>query len=366
MQAPINSTQPIEKSAKPPYYTLSVAPMMDWTDRHYRYFARLITRHTLLYTEMINVNALTKGKDVHRFLDFNASEHPVALQLGGSDPKLLAQCSRMVEEWGYDEVNLNVGCPSEKVSKGRFGACLMAEPDLVAACLAEMRAAVRHIPVTVKHRIGIDDLDSYDHLCNFISTVAKSGVTDFIIHARKAWLSGLSPKQNREVPPLRHDVVHRIKGDFPHLRIMLNGGIQSVADAAQHLAPIPAGAIASPPAESRLDGVMIGRAAYETPYILAHADPVLYGDARPVRSAHQVIDDLIPYAEKQTQNGVPLHHISRHILGLFQGQPGARAFRRTISERAPRANASDTAEILRAAAAHVPVQDENEAPNTSP
>lgn len=244
--------------------SLAVAPMLDWTDRYCRYFLRQISRHTLLYTEMVTTGALLH-RDPARFLDFDADEHPLALQLGGSDPDELAACTRLATQWGYDEVNLNVGCPSDRVQSGRFGACLMAEPALVGDCVAAMCAATDR-PVTVKHRIGIDDRDSYDELTRFVATVAESGCETFIVHARKAWLQGLSPKQNREVPPLQYAVVHRLKADFPHLAIVINGGFKTLDQVEQQL--------------TQVDGVMIGREAYQNPWLLAEADRRLF-DPRP-------------------------------------------------------------------------------------
>lgn len=311
--------------------------MLDWTDRHERYFLRLISKHILLYTEMITTGALLYGEQ-KRFLQFNAEEHPVALQLGGSEPDALRQCAIMGEDWGYDEINLNVGCPSDRVLSGRFGACLMAEPELVAEGVAAMSDAVK-VPVTVKTRIGIDHQDSYAQLYHFIQSVAGAGCKIFIIHARKAWLKGLSPKQNREVPPLRYEVVHQLKQDFPDLQFVLNGGILSLEAAQAHL---PA-----------LDGVMIGREAYQNPYMLANADKLFYGDAHPIPSRHEIIEALIPYVEKMQAEDVYLKHISRHILGLFHGVPGARRFRRYISEHAHLAGAD--AEVLRQALAQVKV-----------
>ncbi|MGC2856429.1 tRNA dihydrouridine(20/20a) synthase DusA [Novispirillum sp. DQ9] len=297
---------------------LSVAPMMDWTDRHERVFLRGLTRHALLYTEMVVTGAILFG-DKGRHLDFDACEHPLALQLGGSEPADLARCARIAEDWGYDEVNLNVGCPSDRVSAGRFGACLMAEPELVADCVRAMRDATT-LPVTVKHRIGIDDLDSHDHLRRFIDVVAAGGCDTFIIHARKAWLQGLSPKQNREIPPLRHDVVQRIKAEYPHLTIVLNGGLKSIGECVALL--------------DGLDGCMIGRAAYETPYVMAEADSLIYGDAAPVPTRRDAVERFLPYLEARLAEGVPLNRMTRHILGLYQGRPGARAWRRHLSENA--------------------------------
>jgi tRNA-dihydrouridine synthase A len=294
--------------------------MMDWTDRHDRYFLRLITRRTRLYTEMVTTGAVIHGDRDH-LLGFDVSEHPVALQLGGSDPGDLARAAAIGADRGYDEINLNVGCPSDRVQSGRFGACLMAEPDLVADCVAAMRAAVT-IPVTVKHRIGIDRQDSYDELVQFVGTVAAAGCGVFIVHARKAWLQGLSPKQNREVPPLDYAVVHRLKADFPELAFVINGGIQNLDAAGNQL--------------QRVDGVMLGRAAYQNPYLLAQVDRRFFGDSHPVPSRHQVVAELLPYIERHLQSGGKLKHVTRHILGLFQGCPGARAWRRQLSEQAYR------------------------------
>ena len=316
--------------------------MMDWTDRHCRLLHRLITRRTRLYTEMVTTGALLHG-DVPRHLDFHDIEHPVALQLGGSEPADLAACARLAERWGYDEINLNCGCPSDRVQEGRFGACLMAEPPLVADCVAAMRAAVpAHVPVTVKTRIGIDELDRYEQLLHFIETVAAGGCTVFVIHARKAWLSGLSPKENREIPPLRYEVAAQLKRDCPQLSISLNGGVQTLAQARQHL--------------EWADGVMIGRAAYENPWLLAGADAALWGDAPMPRSRHDVLDALEPYVERHLARGGRLAHITRHLLGLFQGLPGARGWRRHLSENAHRDNA-DWGVVERALASiHEPVR----------
>ncbi|WP_207062750.1 tRNA dihydrouridine(20/20a) synthase DusA [Motiliproteus sp. SC1-56] len=297
---------------------LCVAPMLDWTDRHCRYFHRLLSRRAVLYTEMVTTGALLHAEP-DRFLRFDPFEQPVALQLGGSDPAALAQCATMAERWGYSEVNLNVGCPSDRVQNGRFGACLMAEPQLVADCVAAMKEATT-IPVTVKHRIGIDNLDSYELLHRFVATVANSGCTTFIVHARKAFLQGLSPKENRDVPPLRYDTVYRLKEDFPELEIVINGGIKTLNEARVHL--------------EQVDGVMIGREAYQNPYLLAEVDRDIYGATHEPPSRQQVLEDLYPYIEAQLAEGARLSWIARHILCLFQGQPGARRFRRHISENA--------------------------------
>lgn len=292
--------------------------MMAWSDRHCRYFWRLLTSEALLYTEMVTTGALIHG-DRERFLHFNAEEHPVALQLGGSDPQDLAQCASWAQEWGYDEVNLNCGCPSDRVQSGMFGACLMAQPQLVADCVAAMTAAC-DIPVTVKHRIGIDDMETYEELRSFVSTVAAGGCKVFIVHARKAWLQGLSPKENREIPPLNYPWVYRLKEEFPNLTIVLNGGVQSLQECHQHLQAV--------------DGVMIGREAYQNPWMLAQADQELYGASKTALSRDDIILALLPYVEQQLQRGSALNHITRHILGLYQGVPGARKFRRHLSENA--------------------------------
>ncbi|MGR9115237.1 MAG: tRNA dihydrouridine(20/20a) synthase DusA [Gammaproteobacteria bacterium] len=303
-----------------------VAPMLDWTDRHCRYFYRLLSSYAFLYTEMVTTGALIHG-DKDRFLRFNPGESPVAFQLGGSDPRDLAECAKMVEDYGYNEVNLNVGCPSDRVQNGRFGACLMAEPELVAQCVDAMRQAVA-IPVTVKSRIGIDDMDSYEELVRFVETVAAAGCRTFVIHARKAWLSGLSPKQNREVPPLRYDTVYQIKNDFPQLEIILNGGVTTLDQVSE--------------INRNVDGVMVGREVYHNPFLLAEVDARIFNDAHSIRSREEVIELLIPYIEEQLSQGVRLNSISRHILGLFHGVAGARAWRRYISEHAHHANADET------------------------
>lgn len=307
---------------KPIDRRLSVAPMMDRTDRHDRYLLRLIAKPVLLYTEMIPTGAILRG-DRRRFLDFDAAEHPVALQLGGGDPDQLAECCRIAEDWGYDEVNLNLGCPSERVSHAKFGACLMAEPDLVARCTAAMRAATA-LPVTVKTRIGIDDIDDYEFLSRFVATIAATGIEVFVIHARKALLSGLSPKENREIPPLRYDFVHRLKADNPALEILINGGFRTTEATLAQIGPT--------------DGVMLGREAYENPYILAELATEMWDDAdRPMRS--DVVEAYADYAARQQALGVPLWRMTRHILGLYQGVPGARAWRRALSDGAHRPGA---------------------------
>lgn len=297
--------------------------MLDWTDRHCRFFLRLISRRVLLYTEMVTTGAVLHGHR-DRLLGFNLAEKPLALQLGGSDPNELAESARIGEGWGYDEINLNVGCPSDRVQRGRFGACLMAEPDLVAECVAAMASAVR-IPVTVKTRIGIDERDSYEELAHFISAVSAAGCETFIIHARKAWLSGLSPRENREVPPLRYDIAAQIKRDFPRQGIILNGGIQSLDQAKVHL--------------ETFDGVMIGRAAYHNPYLLADADRLLFGEADSPLPRRAVVESMLPYIQGELDRGVRLHSMSRHLLGLYHGQPGGRLWRRHLGEAATQRSA---------------------------
>ncbi|MFZ1539761.1 MAG: tRNA dihydrouridine(20/20a) synthase DusA [Chromatiaceae bacterium] len=297
-------------------WRLSVAPMLDWTDRHCRFFLRLISRHVRLYTEMVTTGALIHG-DCQRHLDYDPVEHPVALQLGGNDPNRMATCARLGEDWGYDEINMNVGCPSDRVQNGRFGACLMAEPALVADCVAAMKAAVR-IPVTVKTRLGIDDRDSYPELHAFTTAMVAAGVDALIVHARKAWLKGLSPKENREVPPLRYDWVQQLKVDFPGLPMIINGGILNLDQALGFL--------------DLLDGVMMGRGLYQNPWLLATSDLSIFGDPHPIPDRHQILEAFIPYVEHQMRQGVPLQAMTRHILDLFQGQPGAKHWRRTLSE----------------------------------
>ncbi|MFT8212179.1 MAG: tRNA dihydrouridine(20/20a) synthase DusA [Symbiopectobacterium sp.] len=299
-----------------PAQHFSIAPMLDWTNRHCRYFHRQLTRQTLLYTEMVTTGAILHGKG--DYLAYSEEEHPVALQLGGSDPAALAQCAQLAEQRGYDEINLNVGCPSDRVQNGRFGACLMAEAELVADCIKAMHDRVA-IPVTVKTRIGIDDQDSYAFLCDFIHTVAERGQCDtFIIHARKAWLSGLSPKENREIPPLDYPRVYQLKRDFPTLTIAINGGVKTLEEAKIHLA--------------QLDGVMMGREAYQNPDLLLNVDPQLFGAEAPAANSVAVVEAMYPYIEHELTHGANLGHITRHMLGLFQGIPGARQWRHHLSE----------------------------------
>ena len=296
---------------------ISIAPMMAKTDRHCRYLMRLLAPHILLYTEMITTGALLYGDDPQRFLQFSVEEHPVAIQLGGSDPQALAQSAQLAEQWGYDEINLNVGCPSDRVQSARIGACLMAEPHLVGRCVAAMQEAVS-VPVTVKTRIGIDNQDQYDDLYYFIKTVADYGCQTFIIHARKAWLHGLDPKANRNKPPLRYHEVVRLKQTMPHLTLIMNGGIQTAGAVHHHL--------------SQVDGVMIGRQAYDDPYWLASLDREVYGESLPQPSRFEVVEQYLQYMEARLNEGVRLHHMTQHLLNLFKGQPRARQWRRFLSE----------------------------------
>ncbi len=291
---------------------ISVAPMMDWTTKDYRFFARLFNPNVVLYTEMVTTGAILFG-DAKRHLGYNAQEHPIVLQLGGSNPQELATCTKMAEDWGYDEVNLNVGCPSDRVQNNKIGACLMAEPDLVAECIHSMQKVV-NIPVTVKHRIGIDDMQSYEEMLHFVDTVAATGCTHFVVHARIAILKGLSPKENREVPPLRYEDVYRLKQERPHLTIEINGGIKTFAETQAHL--------------QHVDGVMIGREAYHNPYLLAELGQ-LWNLEAPDR--FDIMEQMLPYIEQRLAEGAPLSIITRHILGLFQNLPGARKWRQALS-----------------------------------
>jgi len=297
--------------------------MMDWTDRHCRMFHRVLTRRAVLYTEMVTAQAIRHG-DRQRLLGFSPAEQPVALQLGGSDPGLLAEAARWGEDFGYGEINLNVGCPSDRVREGRFGACLMAEPRLVAQCVAAMADAVA-VPVTVKCRIGIDDQDDAADLENFVTTVAAAGCRTFIVHARKAWLKGLSPRENREIPPLNYGRVHRLKENHPDLTVIINGGIRSLDAAVEQL--------------RHVDGVMLGRAAYERPWLLADVDFTVYGDVPAVASPEEAVERLKPYVAAELSRGVWLQHITRHILGLFHGRPGGKHWRRVLSQEAVRPGA---------------------------
>src|SRR5262245_47602979 len=313
-----------------------VAPMMDWTDRHCRFFHRLLTRRALIYTEMVTTGAVLHG-DRARLIGFDPAEHPVAIQLGGCDPDALAACARIAEDFGYDEVNLNVGCPSDRVQEGRFGACLMAEPGLVGDCVAAMRNAVR-IPVTVKCRLGIDDQDTETALDAMTQAVKAAGATALVVHARKAWLQGLSPRQNRDVPPLDYGRVHRLKAANPEFQIVLNGGVPSVEAAAHHLAHV--------------DGVMMGRAAYQEPWRLLAVDPLLFGVPAPFASSREAAEALIPYVARAVAGGTRFYAVARHVLGLFHAVPGARAFRRHLAIEGVKPDAG--AEVLRQALALVP------------
>ena len=315
---------------------ISVAPMMDWTDRHDRFFLRLITRHALLYTEMVTTGAVIHGDREH-LLGFDASEHPVAVQLGGSEPEALAEAARIAEGFGYDEVNLNVGCPSDRVQSGRFGACLMREPGLVAECVAAMRKAVS-VPVTVKCRIGVDEQDPDVALPELANRVRDAGCKTLIVHARKAWLEGLSPRENRDVPPLEYVRAYALKAAMPDMEILINGGILTLDEAEVHM--------------QHVDGAMLGRAAYQTPYVLAGVDQRFYGATTPMLTRHEILERFLPYVEEQLARGYHLHAMSRHILGLFTGMPGARAYRRHISENAPRKDAGVS--VIRDAMALVP------------
>lgn len=316
---------------------LSVAPMMDRTDRHCRYFLRQISARTLLYTEMVTSQAILHG-DLEKLLGFTPEESLIALQVGGDDPASLAKCARIAEDFGYDEINLNVGCPSERVQSGNFGACLMLEPQRVADCVAAMRSATR-LPVTVKHRIGVDEYDSYEHMAQFVATVAQAGCQRFTVHARKAWLQGLSPKENRDVPPLRYDDVYRLKREFPELIIEINGGILTLEATLAQL--------------EQVDAVMIGRAAYDNPYLLAQADRRIFGENRPVRSRHEIVEAMYPYIDHWTSRGWKLHGLIRPMLQLFTGVPGSRAWKRTLTENSSKPGAG--VEVVQRALAQVPL-----------
>ena len=302
--------------------------MMAWTDRHARYFLRLISQRALLYTEMVPLNGLLHGEPP-RFLTFDPFEHPVALQIGGADPEKLAQAAKISEQWGYDEINLNVGCPSDRVSSGHFGACLMAEPELVAECISAMVEA-SSLPVTVKCRIGIDDMDTGETLDRFIAGIIASGCNTIIVHARKAWLKGLSTKENRDIPPLDYDRVYALKRSFQNASIILNGGIKTLDESLDHL--------------EHVDGVMLGRAAYELPYLLADVDETLFKSTSPATTKFEIVERFVPYCDAELENGTPLHRMTRHILGLFHGCPGARRWRQHLSTHASRDNA--TTEII--------------------
>lgn len=307
-----------------PFYRgrFSVAPMLDWTTRHCRYFHRQFSQYALLYTEMVTTGAIIHASYDH--LAFSLPEQPIALQLGGSDPQQLAHCSQLAQQRGYNEINLNVGCPSDRVQNGMFGACLMAKADLVAACIQQMQQATS-LPVTVKTRIGIDELDSYEFLTDFVAKIHQAGCQEFIIHARKAWLSGLSPKQNREIPPLNYERVYQLKADFPQLRIVINGGIKTLDEIKQHLAYV--------------DGVMVGREAYQNPALLGYIDQALFDPNAPIVSPRQAVNQMLPYIEQQLSQGGQLNHIVRHMINAFQGCKGAKQWRRYLSENAFKAGA---------------------------
>ena len=294
---------------------VSIAPMMDWTDRHCRYFYRLISKNVQLYTEMITTKAILRG-DKNRLLDFNAIENPLVLQLGGSDPKEMAACALIAQDWGYDEVNINVGCPSDRVLSGSFGACLMKEPNLVAQCVESMTDKCE-IPVTVKHRIGIDDMESYGELSDFVFQISNKGCQHFIVHARKAWLKGLSPKENRTIPLLNYSWVYQLKKDFPSLKITINGGIESCEDVKKHL--------------ELVDGVMMGRSIYHNPFLLRKIDKTIFDENNSLIDREQILKKYMTYIEKQSQNGVPIRSMTRHILGIYHGEANAKLFRRLLS-----------------------------------
>lgn len=339
-QPPADTTHPAKPGAVPAsrrgvVRALSVAPMMARTDRHFRYFMRLLTKETLLYTEMVTTGAVIHG-DREKLLGFDPAEHPIALQLGGDDPDALAKCAQIAADWGYDEVNLNVGCPSDRVQNGNFGACLMAQPERVRDCVAAMRGATDR-PVTVKHRIGIDNIDRYEDMARFVEIVQTAGADRFSVHARKAWLQGLSPKQNRNVPPLRYDDVYRLKADFPGLAVEINGGVVDIASTLEHL--------------QHVDAVMIGRAAYEDPYLFATVDRDVFGvaDAEPI-DRFDVIDAMVPYVERQFAAGHSRASLVRHLLPLFNRIPGTRAFKQTLSQ--PKGELG-IGEVLRVAASRV-------------
>ncbi|MBZ2168298.1 tRNA dihydrouridine(20/20a) synthase DusA [Marinobacter sp. F4216] len=335
LNTPENSAESPVVSGLGPSRRFCVAPMMDWTTSHYRYLARLLSRNTLLYTEMVTTGALIHG-DTERFLRHEESEYPLALQLGGSDAKELAHCAALAEKFGFDEVNLNVGCPSDRVQNNMIGACLMSHPKKVAEGVQAMIEAT-NLPVTVKHRIGIDGRESWDDLCEFVETVAEAGCKTFIVHARIAILDGLSPKENREIPPLKYDWVYRLKQKYPHLEIIINGGIKTFDECHEHL--------------RHTDGVMLGREAYHNPWLLAGVDPEFFGESAPVQTRHDALRAMLPFIESELARGVYLGHMTRHLLGLFHGQPGGRQFRRHISENAHKPGAN--LEVLEAALAKV-------------
>ncbi|MEB3295189.1 MAG: tRNA dihydrouridine(20/20a) synthase DusA [Synechococcales bacterium] len=326
----------MDEIARIPDYPLSVAPMMDRTDRHFRYFMRQITRRTLLYTEMVTSQAILHG-DLNRLLGFSPEEKPLVLQVGGDRPADLAKCAQIAEEWGYDEINLNVGCPSSRVQDGNFGACLMLQPEKVADCVAAMRSHSR-LPVSVKHRIGVDEHDSYEAMEKFVQIVAQAGCQRFNIHARKAWLQGLSPKENRDIPPLRYEEVHRLKREYPQLWIEINGGFKTLDAAIEQLLWV--------------DAVMIGRTAYDEPYLFAEADARFYGDETSVLTRHEVVEAMLPYIDHWVGQGGRLHSITRHMLMLFTGQPGSRLWKRILTEKSCQPDAG--VEVVQTALSQVP------------
>jgi tRNA-dihydrouridine synthase A len=327
-----------------PNYPLSVAPMMDRTDRHFRYFMRQISRQTLLYTEMVTAQAIKFG-DLEKLLGFSPEEGPLVLQVGGDNPVELANCARLAQEWGYSEINLNVGCPSSRVQDGNFGACLMLDPDRVADCISAMKAATR-IPVTVKHRIGVDEQDSYEAMAKFVTTVAAAGGDRFSVHARKAWLQGLSPKENRDIPPLRYEDVHRLKREHPQIWIEINGGFLTLEQAKPQLLEV--------------DAVMIGRAAYDNPYLFSEADHDFYRSPNQPLTRHEVVESMYPYIEEWTQyRGTKLHTITRHMLQLFTGQPGSRPWKRILTEGASKPGAGVA--LVQEALSHVAQVEANQA-----
>lgn len=314
--------------------TVSLAPMLDWTDQHFRFLLRLVSKNIWLYSEMVTTGAILHGNNLQRFLGYNTEEHPLSLQLGGSEPADLARCCQLAQEYGYDEVNLNVGCPSDRVQSGAFGACLMAKPQLVAECIGAMVDSV-DIPISIKTRIGIDHEDHYEQLQDLVAVVSDTGCRYFTIHARKAWLEGLSPKQNRDVPPLRYEFVYQLKQDFPDLHISINGGIKTLAAMQTHL--------------QHVDGVMIGREAYHNTYLMADVDRLFYGDERPKPTRKEVLQAYADYVEQQMTQGVPMIHLTRHVLGLMHGCAGAKHFRRVLSENAWKKE-QDASLLMRAAA----------------
>ena len=316
-------------------YRFCTAPMMDWSLVPARYFWRLMTKRARLYTEMVTDGAVLNGIR-HRLLKFDRAEHPIALQLGGSEPDDLAMCASIGEEFGYDEINLNCGCPSDRVQEGRFGACLMRQPERVADCVAAMKKSTE-LPVTVKCRIGVDDSKEYEFLKRFVATIAEADCDTFIVHARKAWLQGLSPKENREIPPLHYDVVYRLKQEFPQLTIVINGGIKTLEECEEHL--------------KHVDGVMLGREAYENPYLLAQVDQRLFGSQAPIPTRADIVRALMTYAERELASGIHLSRITRHVLGLYRGEPNARVFRRVLSEQGCKEGAG--IEVIEAALAEV-------------